>query len=183
MRGTDPGFAAFASGDLRPSSASVLRNTGNQNPASPRSFPFPNPLALPLFHPPLHEALLPNGETARPPDGATDIGAFEYTGGSVLPRGSAITAGMKLRVRSMSWKSNTVRLVFELTDPSMVRIKLTDIQGRTIATMNDGFNAAGLHTVTWGQGTSRSPLAGTRLLLLSIQAGNEMKTLKLAPNQ
>jgi hypothetical protein len=44
---------------------------------SPAGSPFPNPLSLPLFHPP-QQALIPVGTAEyRPVDGAIDIGAFE----------------------------------------------------------------------------------------------------------
>jgi hypothetical protein len=77
ITGTSPGFVDMANGLLRPAAGSPLIDAGTSVMTSPAGSPFPNPLALPLFHPP-QAALIPVGTAEhRPVVGPIDIGAFE----------------------------------------------------------------------------------------------------------
>jgi chitodextrinase len=77
LAGTSPGFVDMANNLLDPAAGSVLIDAGTAAMTSPAGSPFPNPLAMPLFHPP-QAALIPVGTAEhRPADGAIDIGAFE----------------------------------------------------------------------------------------------------------
>ncbi|MBC8163943.1 MAG: hypothetical protein H7Z42_22265 [Roseiflexaceae bacterium] len=74
--GDTPGFVNLSAFDLRPSSAaSPLVDVGANTPASPAGHEFPNPLALPLQHPP--QARI-DVATLRPVNGPIDIGAYEF---------------------------------------------------------------------------------------------------------
>jgi chitodextrinase len=77
LAGSDPGFVDMANDLLGPAAGSILIDAGTAAMASPAGSPFPNPLAVPLFHPP-QAALIPAGTAEhRPVDGAIDVGAFE----------------------------------------------------------------------------------------------------------
>ncbi len=77
LTGTSSGFVDLANDLLGPVAGSCLIDAGTATMTSPPGSPFPNPLAVPLFHPP-QEALIPVGSAEdRPVDGAIDIGAFE----------------------------------------------------------------------------------------------------------
>lgn len=79
VSGAAPGFVNAAAGNLAPSPIGALFNAGKLPTQSPASFPFPSPLAAPLFHPPVRTVTMP--ATPRPTDGAIDIGAFEHPPG------------------------------------------------------------------------------------------------------
>jgi hypothetical protein len=75
--GADPGFLDVARLDFHPVAASVLSRAGTATPESPVGHPFPSPLALPVYEPPLH-ALLPPGEAVpRASAGPPSIGAYD----------------------------------------------------------------------------------------------------------
>jgi hypothetical protein len=75
LQGTDPGFAALASDDLRPVAGSPLANAGAAATASAAGFDFPDPLFPPAFCPPFLGAS--QVAVVRPVTGALDIGAYE----------------------------------------------------------------------------------------------------------
>ncbi len=78
--GDDPGFENEATRDFRPAAGSPLLDAGTATGAPPAGFPFPNPLAIPAFHPPLHSVQTGGPPPPRPPNGARDIGAYERPG-------------------------------------------------------------------------------------------------------
>lgn len=107
VRGTDPRFTNVAQRSLRPLAGSPLINAGNNSPVTPAAFPFPTPLVLAAFDPPLRAKMGIGAQKARTALGGTiDIGAleeFESTGGStpirvngsqpmIPPRGQAPAA-------------------------------------------------------------------------------------------
>ena len=77
LRGNDPQLAGIAQRSLRPRDGSPLVSAGNPSPQSPSAFPFPSPLALPLFDPPLRAILATGSERARSYGARIDIGALE----------------------------------------------------------------------------------------------------------
>lgn len=77
ISGTNPGFVNSAANDFRLQSSSPLVHAGNASPQSPPGFPFPNPLILPFFEPPVLLAPAPGWAHARAVNGNIDIGAFE----------------------------------------------------------------------------------------------------------
>jgi hypothetical protein len=86
LTGADPGFVNAASLDFRPTAGSPLRGQGVLNPSGPPGFPFPSPLAAPLFLPPQHRIEAFGAAFPRVASGATDVGAFAYgTGGGPQP--------------------------------------------------------------------------------------------------
>jgi parallel beta helix pectate lyase-like protein len=88
LRGADPLLTNIAQRSLRPATGSPLINTGNNAPVTPAAFPFPTPLLLPAFDPPLRTKMAIGGQKARQPvGGIIDIGAleqFESTGGTPI---------------------------------------------------------------------------------------------------
>ena len=92
ITGTNPGFADFASLDLRPTAAAPIRNAGPAATSSPPGHPFPAPLFPPALMPPLHVPAAPGTAAARTGDGALDAGAYEFGAGAVgYPRPKAAT--------------------------------------------------------------------------------------------
>jgi hypothetical protein len=76
--GIDPLLTNIAQRKLRPGPGSPLLNRGNNAPTTPAGFPFPSPLTLPAYDPPLRAKLAIGDEHARLPLGAPiDIGALE----------------------------------------------------------------------------------------------------------
>src|SRR3546814_295920 len=66
----------------RPAAASPLVSAGNPHPVTPSAFPFPSPLLLPQFDPPLRAKMAIGAEVVRSPGARVDIGALESTSGS-----------------------------------------------------------------------------------------------------
>lgn len=81
LRGADPLLANIAQFQFRPAAGSPLVSAGNASPPSPPSFPFPNPLLLPQFDPPLRAKMAIGAQVARVPGARIDIGALEGAGG------------------------------------------------------------------------------------------------------
>lgn len=87
--GTNPGFAAIATADYRPSSsASPLVNAATSSVTRSDTFAFPRPLFPPASHPPVRTAA--SAGDPRPVAGALDIGAFEFNDASVMRAGVSI---------------------------------------------------------------------------------------------
>ena len=78
LRGSDPRLTSLARGLPRPLAGSELLGQGNRTPSSPSAFPFPSPLLLPQYEPPLRKKMAMGMEKARTvrPNGSIDIGAF-----------------------------------------------------------------------------------------------------------
>ena len=91
LSGSDPRFADFAARNVSPAMGSPLLQAGNDAPTSPMAHEFPNPLARPLWHPPMGAVGAVGTAQARPMFGAVDIGAFEFgaTGGATGAGGAA----------------------------------------------------------------------------------------------
>src|SRR5690606_3088670 len=82
LTGTEPKWVDVAAGKLRPGSGSPLIDAGNNMPATPRGFPFPDPLAGPEYEPPEHRSVAPGAARERERvNGIVDIGAFEASAG------------------------------------------------------------------------------------------------------
>lgn len=88
VRGSDPGFAnagAIAGFDPRLTSASAAINAGTTTTVGSNPYPLPNPLRTAQYHP-IYRAsaeLSSLTPTARPSNGAIDLGAFEFGAGVV----------------------------------------------------------------------------------------------------
>ena len=74
---TNAGFTG--ANNYTPASGSVLVNAGNSNPVSGgNTFPFSNPLLIPVYHPPIRAKMDPGAEVPRNIIGSgIDIGALE----------------------------------------------------------------------------------------------------------
>ena len=78
LRGTDPLLTSVAQRSLRPTTGSPLINAGNNSATTPAAFPFPSPLALPVYDPPLRAKMAIGAQRARTAlAGVIDIGALE----------------------------------------------------------------------------------------------------------
>ena len=77
VTGANPGFVNLAGRDLRPAAGSPLIDAGTASGTPPPGFPFPNPLAQPLYVPPA--AAVQSGDPPPPRQiiGTIDIGAYE----------------------------------------------------------------------------------------------------------
>lgn len=81
--GLDPLLGGAGRGGLRPAAGSPLLDAGNDAPATPAGFPFPGPLRVPAFEPPVQQAVAP-GTARRRSRGVVDIGALEAEAGLAL---------------------------------------------------------------------------------------------------
>jgi Calx-beta domain-containing protein len=97
VTGTNPGFANLAAWNLTPTVGGAIHDTGVLPTAGPPGASFPNPLAAPLFHPPVRAIGLPGSEQARPTAPPIDIGAYEANSAPVVPQmtidDAAVTEG------------------------------------------------------------------------------------------
>lgn len=85
MRGADPLLTNIAQSQLRPLGNSPLVSAGNPSPATPPGFPFPSPLLLPQFDPPLRAKMAIGAEVVRSVGARIEIGAVESTSGGTAP--------------------------------------------------------------------------------------------------
>lgn len=85
LRGADPLLTNLAQFQLRPAANSPLLSAGNQQPPTPAGFPFPSPLALPQFDPPLRAKMDIGAQVARAYGTRIDIGALESLSGGTAP--------------------------------------------------------------------------------------------------
>jgi hypothetical protein len=85
VTGTTPGFANLGAWNLTPIVGSAIHDSGVLPTAGPPGASFPNPLAAPVFHPPVRTIGLPGSEQARPSAPPIDIGAFEANSAPVVP--------------------------------------------------------------------------------------------------
>jgi hypothetical protein len=76
LAGNDAILTDITTGNATLKSGSALVNAGITPPAF-SGFEFPSPLFPPAFHPPLHIFISTGNASARPSNGAIDIGAFE----------------------------------------------------------------------------------------------------------
>lgn len=78
VRGSDPRLTSIPRGLLRPLADSELVGRGSGSPPSPSAFPFPSPLLVPRYEPPLRARMAMGAEKPRPQprDGVVDVGAF-----------------------------------------------------------------------------------------------------------
>ena len=76
--GSNPGFVDAAARNLRPTAGSPLIDAGSNAPPTAPSFPFPSPLAIPAFDPPLRAKMAIGDHPPRLIHGSRiDIGALE----------------------------------------------------------------------------------------------------------
>ncbi|MDQ3229926.1 MAG: right-handed parallel beta-helix repeat-containing protein [Pseudomonadota bacterium] len=76
--GADPVLANIAQRMLRPLAISPLARAANQTPPTAPAFPFPSPLLVPLYDPPLRAKLDPGQEDFRKPVvDRLDVGALQ----------------------------------------------------------------------------------------------------------
>lgn len=85
LRGGNPMLSSVAQLQLRPRASSPLVSAGNPQPVTPPGFPFPSPLLLPRFDPPLRAKMAIGAEVVRSPGARVDIGALESTSGGSAP--------------------------------------------------------------------------------------------------
>lgn len=127
LQGTDPGFAGFGTGDLRPAMGSVLINAAAAAPAGPAGFEIPDPLFPPVFCPPFRTAS--RDPVARPVRAAMDIGAYEAGTVAAIGQGRALS-GEKIR-------GVPERGMFQ-RDGKRVRFAWPGTDGLTETTSSDG---------------------------------------------
>ena len=80
LTGVDPGFVNAGALDFHTAAGSPLRGQGVFNPDGPPGYPFPSPLAAPLFQPPPHAIEAFGAAIPRAASGAVDVGAFAGAG-------------------------------------------------------------------------------------------------------
>jgi hypothetical protein len=79
IQGNDPGFVGAPGLNPRPTDVGALHDAGATSLVGPSGHPFPSPLEVPAFEPPMHALEAPGGAGRRAITGPIDIGAFEST--------------------------------------------------------------------------------------------------------
>jgi hypothetical protein len=144
LTGTNPGFQNAVGYDFRPATGSPLVNAGLLPTSSPPGFPFPNPLAAPLFHPPVRMAPAVGTAAPRPSAPPLDIGAFE--------RASPALTVADLTVAEGSAGSSTASFTVTLSPTSTGTVTVSYATADGTATAgSDYVSAAGSLTFTAGQ--------------------------------
>ncbi|GEM_PF-634637 len=168
--GTDPGFADYSSGDVRPATGSPLVNAGNPAPASIPGMGFPSPTWPPSFQPPLRQAA--TAAAVRPAVAMIDIGAFEcdptgVAGGGAMPRPwrPALAA-------SPNPFSSSASVRYELPVPGRVRIVVYSVAGQRVRVLADADRPAGRHEVDWDGRDGRGGETPAGLYLIELRSGN-----------
>ncbi|EYE99968.1 Hypothetical protein CAP_2056 [Chondromyces apiculatus DSM 436] len=171
----DPGFANPSTRDFRLISSSPLRDAGTAVPQGPSGRPFPAPLALPLFHPPLGAIQAVGAAVARPSVGTIDLGAFEYgtatTPPPTPPSGSCkVSANSAWVSTSMASQTGTFTASWDVTPSAasldgalglsfgpqtawsgLAAIVLFDVSGRILVRNGASYQAATTITYAAGQ--------------------------------
>jgi hypothetical protein len=71
------------------------------------------------------------------------------------------------------------RISFRLPDTRHVLLRLYDVRGRQVATLDNGTRSAGMHVISWNGRSDRGLQAGTGTYFLVLQAGDIHETRKL----
>jgi flagellar hook assembly protein FlgD len=66
-----------------------------------------------------------------------------------------------------------------LPDTRHVLLRLYDVRGRQVATLDNGTRSAGMHVISWNGRSDRGLQAGTGTYFLVLQAGDIHETRKL----
>ena len=86
LTGANPGLANVTAYSLRPLATSLLVGAGANPPAVSTAFPFPSPLAIPAYDPPVRAKMAPTAARARTLSAARiSLGAFEVAAGGTTP--------------------------------------------------------------------------------------------------
>jgi hypothetical protein len=124
LTGTNPGFQDAAASDFRPATGSPLVNAGSLPTSSPPGFPFPSPLAAPLFHPPARTLLAVGTAAPRPSAPPIDIGGFERSSPALsvadlaVPEGNTGTSTASFNVSLAPTATGPVTVVYATADGS-----------------------------------------------------------------
>lgn len=97
VAGSDPALANIGQSQLRPLTTSALIGRGGNPPATPSAFPFPSPLAIPLFDPPLRAKMAIGAQVNRVlTSGRISIGALEASAGGTQPQTIVVNGSQPL---------------------------------------------------------------------------------------
>lgn len=73
----------------------------------------------------------------------------------------------------------TTKIVYDLPQPERVIIRIFDVLGREVATLFDGLQPAGTHTLLWEGKDAAGRRASTGIYLLRVEAGEEVAVRKM----
>lgn len=73
----------------------------------------------------------------------------------------------------------TTKIVYDLPQPERVIIRIFDVLGREVATLFDGLQLAGTHTLLWQGKDAAGRRASTGIYLLRVEAGEEVAVRKM----
>jgi bacillopeptidase F (M6 metalloprotease family) len=91
-----------------------------------------------------------------------------------------ITAGKLITVRGVrNPVMRTGNIVFNLTKPAEVRLRIYDISGRTVRTLVQGSYAAGEHSVLWDGYDDEQRAVSEGIYFYSVEAGDYTETRKM----
>lgn len=94
----------------------------------------------------------------------------------VPPRRAPVAGALALpRLEAPGPLSASTRLLYELPRAGRVGLAIHDVLGRRVATLVDGFQGPGRHTVTWGAGD-----VATGIYFARLECGGLTRTVKVA---
>ncbi len=112
---------------------------------------------------------------------AIDINAFEFYDESVdvLAENSLLPSEFKLANYPNPFNPSTV-IQYDLVESGIVNIVVYDILGRKVAELENEYRNAGTHKLTWNAVDSYGQGVASGTYLLRIQAGKNVKTIKMS---
>jgi hypothetical protein len=174
IKGTDPRFVNYSSGDLRPATGSPLADAGTSLPQSPPGFSFPSPTFPPAYGPPVASLIDVNSASARPYDGALDIGAFEEEPATSVPSRGTLPLTTGLEQNYPNPFNPTTAVSYQLPAVSEVELAVYDLLGREVAILVNGRRPAGRFEVKFdGSGLASG------VYICRLRAGQYLESRKM----
>jgi len=112
-----------------------------------------------------------------------DVGAVIVrgigTGASDVSTFDAVATRLILRPAAPNPFTTGTRFSYDLPVPGTVRLRVFDPAGRTVATLRDGFAAAGRHEAFWNGRDAHGRRAGAGVYFLRLEQGNDATSGKI----
>jgi hypothetical protein len=176
ITGANPGFVNFKEKNLKLEGTSLCVNAGNEDCVSPSGFPFTNPLKKPSGIPPLGVPPSPEGNYVRPVNGVNDIGAYEYSSGSVISRRNTIHNREPVSFRYLG--DGVLQIRFSQTISGNTEMKLYRLSGQLAACKTIDLSGTSEKSLTWNLNEKQKRFCGTYLLEIRV-SGETVKSGKI----
>jgi hypothetical protein len=112
---------------------------------------------------------------------APDLGAFEYNDGTTsLAQKISKRVPQDFNLTSYPNPFNPRATVhYDIPRDGDVDVAIYDISGRKVIQLDQGYHRAGTHTLSWDATDTYGRQVASGMYLLRIQAGNQVKTIKM----